>query len=86
MTKYCDFGKHYGCCSATDKNGNGFETHNIHKASYQVKGGKSHYHETFYVCKGCTPVIFGYEDYDDSIEVYDIKTGKDITNDIDFGH
>lgn len=86
MTEYCVFGCVYGSCSGTDKDGHSIDTENIHKAAYVVKGGKNHYYETFKVCKGCTPVVFGYEDYDECIEVYDIKTGKDVTISIDFGH
>ena len=84
MTKYCDFGSVYGCCHSKDKKGRPIDTNNIRKAAYEVKGGKNHYYETFKVCKGCTPVIFGHDDYDDCIEVYDIKTGEDVTININF--
>lgn len=77
----CDFGLVYGCCCGTDKNGGSIDTEKLHKATLRV----IYDGEEYLICKGCTQVHFGYNDYRDDTEIYDIKTGSDVTMDVGFG-
>jgi len=77
----CELGCVFGCCCGTDKYGGSIDTEKLHKATLRV----IYNDEEYLICKGCVGVHFGYDDYRENTEVYDIKTGEDVTQEISFG-
>ena len=80
MTKtLCEFGLTFGTCCGTTKEGWSMDTEKLHIVQIKVIYDK----EEYFMCKGCI-VHFDYDDYREDTEAYDIKSGKDVTHELDW--